>query len=196
VPGLTALGGAAYGARYAGIGAEKAELRNLLDDAAATLERANQERGAAYVCCIRDGVDTSPQGHEALSAFRGELSQAAQIRGKLVMRTAESAAVSVYYLNALLALGRVSTEIGVVHMTPADQAQNFNMQRTNQKLEAGEQDFNSEYADFLAAAQRYMRPGEDPGSGPGAGLSGSGGSPPGPGPRGAPVTSGRVVRRR
>ena len=162
VPGLTALAGAAYGARTAGVRVEKEELRNLLDDASATLERANQQRGAAYVRFIQEGADTTPEGREALNGFRAELSEASQIRGKLVMRTAEGAAVSVHYLNALMALGRASTELGVVQLMSPSSTPHFDMHASNRKLEEAEKDFNREFAAFHEAAQSYMKPWRGP----------------------------------
>lgn len=158
LPALTALGGGAAGARYSNVREEKAELRTLLDDAAATIERANRRRGAAYVHAVTHGPGAHPAGQAALADFRCELSEAAQIRPKLVMRTREYAPVSVHYLNALLALGRVSEQIGVLQMYSDADAKHVNMVEANQTMEQGEKDFDRAYADFLKAANDYMRP--------------------------------------
>lgn len=158
LPGLTALGGGALGARYSNVREEKSELRNLLDDAAATIERANQQRGVAYTRRNMRGPGANPPAEEALASFRAELSQAAQLRPKLVMRTRESAPVSIHYLNALLALGRVSQELGVLQMYSGTDAEHVDMHQANQRMERAEKDFNRECAAFLKAANDYMRP--------------------------------------
>src|SRR5215217_6005258 len=103
-PSITALGGAVAGSQLAATRAEKAELRALLDDATAALERATQKRGAAFVLTDRDGVATTAETSAAIASFRSELSEASQLRFKMVHRTKRGAAISVHYLNALLAL--------------------------------------------------------------------------------------------
>src|SRR5262245_46587290 len=72
VPGAAALGGAYLGVDLRDRAASRDELRRLTDEATESLERANQRRGSAYVAFVRDGANTSPEGLEALNAFRAE----------------------------------------------------------------------------------------------------------------------------
>jgi hypothetical protein len=154
VPGLLAAGGAYLGGRVSAGAAEKAELRALLDECAAVLERADQRRVSAETFFITEGLNTTEKGTEAVNAFRQELSLAAQLRDRLLFRMHKNAAPPIRYLNALLALGRASTALGLAVMLPSDQP--YDLSKVNDKLTAAEKDFKEERAAFLESVQHHL----------------------------------------
>jgi hypothetical protein len=108
---------------------------------------------------VREGVKTTPEGIEAIKAFRRELSEAEQLRGKIAIRTREYAPVSVHYANALLALGRFWKAVGLAAMWPPDaQAPPFRLSEQLEKMQKAESDFMEEKARLIEAARRYFKP--------------------------------------
>lgn len=155
-----AIGGAYLGVQWRARSVEERELRQLLDEAAPVLTRANQKRGGAYIQFLQEGVSTSPRGFELLQSLRTELSEAEQIRDRLALRTDPDSAVFKHYSGALEALGKVSIALGVAAMMPAE-ALDQGLKQAD-KMDAGEKEFERARTAFLAAAQRRVRASRQP----------------------------------
>jgi hypothetical protein len=161
LPTLGALFGSYLGVQWRARSVEKQELRQLLDECAAVLARADQRRGGAYVRFLQDGVNTSELGIEAVIRFREELSVAEQLRDRLRFRTREGSAVFKHFFQAVEALGEVSVALGAAVALPADALSRVTA--LEERMSTGEEDFKRERAAFLQAAQTEVAPRTAPG---------------------------------
>jgi hypothetical protein len=158
IPSATAFAGAWYGSRLKFRQERKAELARLLDEAAKVLERADQRRGAVYAMFVQDGANTSPQGLEALQAFRAELSMAAQLRAQIAVSEAPTSPVYEAFSSALDGLGDISIAAGVAAMWPNDRHYDAPLMELNERIEAGASTFAEKRPAFQEAARKRLRP--------------------------------------
>lgn len=158
-PGILAfggsIGGAYLGAQLSARATKSTELRALMGECSDVLERADQQRSRAYALFVTDGAKTSPQGHEAISDFRQELALMSQLRARLLVQMREGAPPPIHFYNALLALERCSTALGVAAMWPNDNPQ-LDLKPHHDNLTEGAQAFGEARGEFLRSAQDHV----------------------------------------
>lgn len=149
VPGVTALAGAAYGARHAGISAQKAELRSVLDDASASLERASYRETEARRL-YNDGAMQLEEGEAAIALLRAAMEEATQLRAKLLLRVPADEKICRDHWNAMFALQRATHSLRVAHLGGGAS------RNTTETLDQAEMDFTEWYVAFIKAARERV----------------------------------------
>jgi hypothetical protein len=157
-PGLTALGGAYYGARWQAGREADAELRVVVDQAIGALQGVTRAVFGARSLFIQERARTTPAGFAALAELEQKVADAQEVRDRLLVRTEADSALPVHFLNALLAVGRANDPLRTAAVWPESEADSFDEKDAWDKINGGIQDLNDERASFLQAAQARVAP--------------------------------------
>jgi hypothetical protein len=142
------------GVRLQGRRERDSELRAIVDDGVAVLDRAEQFRRDAVIYVDHDGANTSKEGLEAFRGLQAELAEASQLQGQIAIRVEPGSPLLAHYAAAIEALRSVSQLLGVPVVLWQPNADQALLEDLMKLMERARVTANSERADFVAAAQK------------------------------------------